>query len=77
MREEGVVRCWSLPSLMLLLPHSDDPTTGPLPQRFDPVAPLPQESTFDPEEGWEVGVEPRPDPPQDEVLFGAGVGGAP
>ena len=77
MREEGVVRCWSEPSLMLLPPHSDDPTTGPLLHRFDPLPPLPHESTFDPEEDWEVGVDPRPDPPQLEVLLGAGVGGAP
>lgn len=73
------MRCWSPPSLMLLPPQRDDPTdpTGPLLHKFDPLPPLPQESTFDPEEGWEVGVEPRPDPPQEEVLFGAGVGGAP
>lgn len=68
-------RCWSA-SASAPPPHSDVPTAGPLLHRPAAALPLPQESTFDPDEGWEVGVEPRPDPPQAELLLGAGVGGA-
>ncbi|MPD06910.1 hypothetical protein E2C01_102745 [Portunus trituberculatus] len=76
LREEGVVRCCSPPSLILLPPQRDEPTTPLLPQRFEALPPLPHESTLAPDEGCDVGVDPRPDPPQLEELFGAGVGGA-
>lgn len=74
MSDEGVARCWS-PSVRLAPPQREEPTAGPVLHRLDPF-PLPHESTFEAEDDWEVGVEPRPDPPQLDVL-GAGVGGAP
>lgn len=60
---------------MLAPLHREELPPGPLLQRLE-LFPFPQESTFEPPEDWEVGVEPRPDPPQLEALVGPGVGGA-